>query len=429
MQPPVVLEGEIRSYVDTIIECIKTSSAREYSLLIDDWSYVNMTLEQEAIAVPEIVDAMSDYNAADMLGELVGKLDETGTGYSYVHEMFTYLMGKKALDFVMDVYEVEYYELVRGLMYLLDGKHKNLTLTAIANMRKVFSRPDDVYPDTLQKLIIICENVGNDELLTYLKETLSRARNPPAERPEWMLDSGRTHEELVKEALALVKEYVAEIGSWVSDSLEDDVEYIMHLSGDVDDSDALRRDITGKFAHMPLKERQELVSTIVWNTKMMYLADRADLFRVFGLCLPLSGGLLLKVLSKDPCEMWGGCRAMTCWHNENVDIHTDDVVSQDPVAEGRLDEIWWFTGKCDECMLVIEKECYAVRMPLETGGFEGCFCSFECMRKRVKSQPISIAVEDKYEGTKLTEGINENRLHLVNKMEQMYNKFGIWDRD
>ncbi len=39
----------------------------------------------------------------------------------------------------------------------------------------------------------------------------------------------------------------------------------------------------------------------------------------------------------------------------------------------------WFTGNCDECWYKIKKLRYAVRKPLEGGGWSGCFCSWECV--------------------------------------------------
>ena len=41
----------------------------------------------------------------------------------------------------------------------------------------------------------------------------------------------------------------------------------------------------------------------------------------------------------------------------------------------------WFTGFCEHCNKSIPKLRYAVRYPLEHGGWEGCFCSFECIYK------------------------------------------------
>lgn len=40
----------------------------------------------------------------------------------------------------------------------------------------------------------------------------------------------------------------------------------------------------------------------------------------------------------------------------------------------------WFTGNCDECWFKIRNKRYAVRKPLQTGGWIGQFCSWDCVR-------------------------------------------------
>jgi len=39
----------------------------------------------------------------------------------------------------------------------------------------------------------------------------------------------------------------------------------------------------------------------------------------------------------------------------------------------------WFIGSCEHCNKKIQKMRYAVRFPVEGGGFNGCFCSFNCI--------------------------------------------------
>jgi len=39
----------------------------------------------------------------------------------------------------------------------------------------------------------------------------------------------------------------------------------------------------------------------------------------------------------------------------------------------------WFKGQCDHCEKKIEKFRYAVRYPMENGGYIGCYCCFNCI--------------------------------------------------
>lgn len=70
----------------------------------------------------------------------------------------------------------------------------------------------------------------------------------------------------------------------------------------------------------------------------------------------------------------------------------------------------WFTGCCNECNSKIRNISYAVRFPLEKGGWLGCYCSFECIRK---SPPV---------------GINENIDIIMTSVIDTLQKDGIFDR-
>ena len=62
-----------------------------------------------------------------------------------------------------------------------------------------------------------------------------------------------------------------------------------------------------------------------------------------------------------------GCRMLTCTCiNEDIEDESDVLPFQ------------WFKGKCDRCKNKILKVCYAFRLPLDAGGWVGCFCSSAC---------------------------------------------------
>ena len=64
-----------------------------------------------------------------------------------------------------------------------------------------------------------------------------------------------------------------------------------------------------------------------------------------------------------------GCRMLTCICIVNSDEDYD------------LDEIpkmSWFDGKCEECHKKIKLACHSIRLPLDHGGWVGCFCSEDC---------------------------------------------------
>jgi hypothetical protein len=87
------------------------------------------------------------------------------------------------------------------------------------------------------------------------------------------------------------------------------------------------------------------------------------------------------MLGKDCCSLNGPCRMFYCVCREFDD---DDDYESAPVPS---DSQEWFLGKCEECEKKIEKFRHCVRFPVDGGGWIGCFCSFECMRKN-RIRPI-----------------------------------------
>ena len=86
--------------------------------------------------------------------------------------------------------------------------------------------------------------------------------------------------------------------------------------------------------------------------------------------------------SKDPelFRVWGPSNLL-------LGANPDDVL--DGTADLRMftddrftveDDESWFTGSCDRCWLRIKSPRYAVRKPIEAGGWRGQYCSWDCVR-------------------------------------------------
>jgi hypothetical protein len=81
------------------------------------------------------------------------------------------------------------------------------------------------------------------------------------------------------------------------------------------------------------------------------------------------------MLGKECCLLNGPCRMFYCVCREFDDDEDYESASipSDPQE--------WFLGKCNECEKKIEKFRHCVRFPVDGGGWIGCFCSIDCMRK------------------------------------------------
>jgi hypothetical protein len=128
--------------------------------------------------------------------------------------------------------------------------------------------------------------------------------------------------------------------------------------------------------------------------------DAINVFRILGPSLVIPNAML----SKDSdyiCEHYGGCRMFTC--NCLIEYGDDqDLPDQDSD---------WFTGNCIQCKNKIENRIYAVRMPKIGGAWEGCYCSFICLKQSAKEDG-QITVVGK----------------MIDIIEEKINKYGIQDR-
>lgn len=62
------------------------------------------------------------------------------------------------------------------------------------------------------------------------------------------------------------------------------------------------------------------------------------------------------------CSTFGGCRMLLCPCHDGED---------------------WFTGYCENCLMKIHREEFALRNPVVGGGWSGTFCSLSCMEENV----------------------------------------------
>jgi len=96
-------------------------------------------------------------------------------------------------------------------------------------------------------------------------------------------------------------------------------------------------------------------------------------------------------------------------------------INEDDDEDSDVQRLQWFTGKCDlsKCKKKITKACYAFRLPLDKGGWVGCFCSSKCAMTEANIH--------------ITDGIHseDNFEHFkqFNEIEALVLFKGILDRD
>jgi hypothetical protein len=119
------------------------------------------------------------------------------------------------------------------------------------------------------------------------------------------------------------------------------------------------------------------------------------------------------------CSMYGGCHMLTCMHFEVVD---GDIPEANSIGT-------YFTGYCRQCLRKIVHERAVVRKPRLTGGFMGCYCSFDCIRESIAQNSYYALNLQNVEGTngdkagEETTKIHEN--NMTDILEDILNRDGI----
>jgi hypothetical protein len=137
--------------------------------------------------------------------------------------------------------------------------------------------------------------------------------------------------------------------------------------------------------------KRQILDPVMLSNQRLDETYNINYFKVYG---PVNITLTQDLSGDDICSILG-CRMLTCHeYHEN----TEDI-----------DKTKWFTGACDYCFNQIPYKHWAVRRPLVTGGFLGCYCTWDCIRADTKSSQ---------------KGVQK----LINIFEQQMISIGIQDR-
>ncbi len=269
-------------------------------------------------------------------------------------------------------------------------------VTATARADEIFGQQ----PLTTYKLIRDhAASLDNYKVEEYMKEKIKEV-SPYAPKPQYIKNYSqndlKSEEELYKIA---AEESIKDI--IVKDmSDEKAVELLTEGMKDygisVSEMDQAKIFLLDKIKTMSLVERNELLKPVIQNKEELELDSDELLFQTFGPAHPLVDQDLT---DDNISSKYGGCRMFLC------DLFDYDY-DFDYVAD-------WFTGSCDQCLSRIKHRWYALRRPRNLGGWEGCYCNFNCIRDSL-----------------LTDGLEPALLQrdLINKFEKRIQKIGIQDR-
>ncbi len=160
------------------------------------------------------------------------------------------------------------------------------------------------------------------------------------------------------------------------------------------------------------EEKAAMLQDALENKSKLDLADDEDIFAILG---PANAIVDSDLADDDGLDRkYGGCRMLTCIEFEDFLDPSEEIVYD----YSEYTPTDWFTGHCQVCHLKIRRPAHAIRMPLEHGGWRGCYCSEKCLRKGVPSDNILIsALVDQVMSDLMRIGI-QDRLPVSERQEE-----------
>ena len=264
----------------------------------------------------------------------------------------------------------------------------------------------------------IVDDYHNLELREYFKLRMKGTMKIVAEKPSWIIPFNRNikDEEVPYIPMKLI-EKIKEPSDSSFKTLEDNImnkstdiliestmEDLFRENGEVTEDDMIElksiileefkeeyNNIYPIFAISSVKDKILMIKNLkIENTDNIEIYDDTDVFRVYGPVNPSWTD------NNHGCNSLGGCRMFVCNFNETFE--EEEYELEDDV------EFTWFKRNCMNCGSKIISMKYAIRQPLQGGGWNGCYCSFECLENIPLKSKEKIMVE------MMKEQLNSNKI-------------------
>lgn len=183
-----------------------------------------------------------------------------------------------------------------------------------------------------------------------------------------------------------------ETGPFIFEVPESTEEIVTLLSGGLrangrsqEEIEAAQAELRKRLVAATPEDKMSMIKEGLENKSKLSLAEDEDLFVILG---PANSIVDADLVSDNGlCYKYGGCRMLSCLEFEDFMDPSDNIIY--PLDEYKPTD--WFTGSCGVCHLKIRRPAHAIRLPLEHGGWIGCYCSEKCLRQRLPKDNLLIA--------------------------------------
>jgi len=296
------------------------------------------------------------------------------------------------------------------------------------------SRNDDDALTIAEKLLSIFPNISEEEWIQLsqltenfedeeyeniqLRKFLLVQSNNYATLPDWLIEKENDLDIIhpdnlpddIDHPLLLSDKRSVEGGYPLLPNVEDAVEMILEdfrklnigfteIEEEEDDinENIVKENLTVQYAISTSEEKIAMLSNII---KIPSFDDSA-IFQEYG-PVNTSYSCSLVIDKNHECLKYGGCRMLLCNEYPEKDIFGEEI----DLTAKKVITTDWFKYKCNQCHKKIRTKNHTLRLPLYYGGWQGCYCSFQCLEKnvnntitalvvgRMKSQINSIGIND-----------------------------------
>jgi hypothetical protein len=274
-------------------------------------------------------------------------------------QLLYYIM--KTLSDVVSVEEV-------AIELFQKGEGEDLKL-ALNNLFDMLGTPSG---STYRSLWDEAMNSGNEVAIEFMSGLQSKY-SEKIEKPSYVLENDDKMEE--KDLLLIVDDIISEICTL--DTMEQSVNLLMNglerHGIDILDREKTRDLLYDKLSNMKDEDRLKYLSAFIIEE----IKENESLFHILGPMnhqdIPFDS---IKRSNRSRCDKYYGCRMLYC---ECFEFHLKDPETDQELTSCSDDAPGWFKGHCEKCSRKIPKRCYAVRCPLEKGGWLGTYCSWNCL--------------------------------------------------
>jgi hypothetical protein len=364
--------------MNTLKLLIEKKNVEQYKESLYQLSFENLTYEENNELLIQILEMIQKSDFKEGLkttlhfwGAMETGLDDfVGEIYPIIPTLFLDQIPFHILYYIMntlsDVVSVE--EVAIDLFQKGEGEELKL---ALKNLFDMLGMPSGT---AYRSLWDEATNSGNEVAIEFMSGLQSKY-SERVDKPSYVIENEDKMEE--KDLLMIADDIISEICTL--DTMDQCVDLLIGglVKQGIDLLEPLkvRELLVHKLTQMKSEDRMKYLSAFVIEK----MKENDSLFHILG---PIHhqeqvhqlGG---KSQHSSRCEKYYGCRMFYCdcfeFHLTDPNNDSSKEVVDQPVIPG------WFKGQCEKCDRKIPKRCYAVRCPLENGGWLGTYCSWNCL--------------------------------------------------